>query len=123
MRKHILIVENEADIREILQEFFEVEGYEVSTAEHGLEALKALENNVSPDLILLDLMMPVMCGAEFMTRRNLNPKWKDIPVIVMSASDKKRKDAMILGDHWEIQKPLLLEDLLDVVSKVEAHAK
>ena len=121
MQKHILIIENEVDIREILQEFFESEGFNVSTAEHGLEALETLERILRPDVILLDLMMPVMCGAEFIEHKNKNTVWKDIPVVVMSAADKKRQESMNLGNHWEIQKPLQLDDLITVIARAQSN--
>ena len=60
--KSVLIVEDEADIRDLLRELLEYEGFQVSTASQGREALTLLENEPRPHAILLDLMMPVMNG-------------------------------------------------------------
>ena len=117
MSQHILIVENEIDIREILQEFFEGEGFEVSTAQHGLDAIHHLSTQKHPDVILLDLMMPVMSGSEFMMKRESNPEWGKIPVVIMSASNENKKDTSQFGLHWKIQKPLQLDDLFSVVTE------
>ena len=67
MAKRILVVEDDTSIRELLVELLESEGYGVASAVNGLEALKYLQSNENPDLILIDLMMPVMDGYAFRT--------------------------------------------------------
>ncbi len=74
--KPVLIVEDDESIRETLRLFLEFEGYRVLTASSGQEGLAALPGPDSPGLVLLDLMMPVMDGWQFVDKaKNLRPKW------------------------------------------------
>lgn len=85
MTKRILVVEDDTSIRELLVELLESEGYSVSSAINGLEGLKYLQTQGNPDLILIDLMMPVMDGYSFRTEQLKNSNWASIPTVVMSA--------------------------------------
>ena len=90
--KHILIVEDEADIREALTESVIDAGFKVSTAENGALGLeKAL--NEKPDLILLDLKMPVMDGHTALKKLRQDPWGKDAKVIVLTSMDDVRNIA------------------------------
>lgn len=83
----ILLIEDERDAREALKEILEMEGFKVIAAENGQEGLKALQANQRPNLILLDLMMPVMNGWEFLEalQQQYQCGLATIPVIVVSA--------------------------------------
>lgn len=82
----LLIIEDDEDIRETLEVILSHEGFQVRSAPDGETGMQLLWNNeFSPDLILLDLMMPVMTGWKFLERRKVNPKIAGIPVIAMSA--------------------------------------
>lgn len=84
--KKILIVEDEIDIREALADMFTKYNFEVTTAVNGQEGLdKALA--IHPDIILLDLNMPVMNGHEALTRLRNDPWGKTVKVVVLSALD------------------------------------
>lgn len=86
MEKHVLLVEDEPDIREAIAEAIASAGYKVSVAPNGEVGLaKALETH--PDLILLDLIMPVMDGHETLRRLRQDPWGKDAKVIVLTAMD------------------------------------
>jgi len=80
---HILIIEDEPSIAEMYKLKLELNGYVVLIASNGLNGLKYLENN-SPDLILLDLMMPVMNGEEFLSRLRKLEAYRNTPVIVLT---------------------------------------
>ena len=84
----VLLVDDDRDIREALCEILELEGHKVSTAENGLAAINYLKK-CSPDerpcIIILDLAMPVMNGAEFRARQLQIPYLVHIPVVAMSA--------------------------------------
>lgn len=80
----ILVVDDESEIREMLVETLTREGYQVTCAAHGAEALEHLRRSARPGLILLDLMMPVMDGWEFLKQKKLDPLLASIPVVVMS---------------------------------------
>ena len=109
--RSILVVEDDVDIREGLQEFLTDEGYEVSTAENGREALQMLKKK-RPGLVLLDLMMPIMNGWEFLDEKNHSKEIADIPVLVISAV---RGAANIPGALGFLKKPIDLQRLIDFV--------
>ena len=86
-RGAVLIVEDDIDIRETLAEILADEGYEVASAANGLDAISYLQTEAAPCVILLDLMMPVMSGWDFLeTLQDEQPDLRDIPVIVVSAA-------------------------------------
>jgi CheY-like chemotaxis protein len=80
-----MIVEDDEMIRESMKLLLELEGYEVLLAGNGKQALDLLASGRRPNLILLDLMMPVMDGYEFLRARARDPELHRIPVIVVSA--------------------------------------
>jgi CheY-like chemotaxis protein len=111
----ILIVEDEKDIRESLQEVLEYEGYKVHSAVHGREALALLDTIPSPpDLILLDLMMPVMNGWDFANAVASHPTHFAIPIVVVSAFPER---AAPLNPKAILKKPIDLYDLIAAVKK------
>ena len=105
----LFLIEDEPDIRETLREVLEMEGYEVETARNGQEAIDALRRLPTPELILLDMLMPVMNGREFRDRQLEVPRLRDVPVIVMSA-DPSQKDFDDQALH--LPKPVDLTELL-----------
>jgi CheY-like chemotaxis protein len=113
---HVLIVEDDDGIRETLQEILLEEGYTVSVAENGRRALDVLGGGAPlADLIVLDLMMPVMGGREFRAHQLAHPRWSRIPVIVISAAapaDSWRGDAARF-----VAKPFSLDAILGAVSE------
>jgi PAS domain S-box-containing protein len=92
----VLIVEDDGPTRELLSRLLESEGWTVATAGNGQLALEALEHRV-PSLILLDLMMPVMDGCQFATELRREPRWREIPVIVLTAKDLTSEDRRMLN--------------------------
>lgn len=112
----ILIVEDEHDIRAVLTEILEDEGYAVASVPNGLEALMFLQEH-RPQLILLDLGMPVMTGWEFREQQRLNPTLADIPVIVMSATPHLSQTAAALHAANCLDKPIELSTLLGMVKQ------
>jgi CheY-like chemotaxis protein len=111
----ILIVEDDADLREMMAQLLLLEGFTAQAVGNGREALEYLRRGDSPQLILLDLMMPVMDGWEFRREQQRDPKVADVPVIVLSALDQTR-----VGDIGEVaflKKPLDFDRLLDLVRR------
>lgn len=103
----ILVVDDEKDIREILEYNFRREGYEVLTACDGREALDIVQLSL-PDLIILDVMMPEIDGFEVCRRLRDNPNTSALPVIVLSAKLREFDDLvrLELGATEYIQKPV-----------------
>jgi len=109
----VLVVDDDPDILDALSEILEVEGYEVQRARNGREALQRLEH-APPDLVLLDLMMPVMDGWEF--ARSLNPAARP-PITVLSADRNVSAKAQEIGALGWLAKPFELSELLAVVRR------
>lgn len=84
MSKKILVVEDQEDNRQILRDLLASAGYEMSEAENGEEALTAVAKE-RPDLILMDLQLPIMDGYEATRRIKADPKTRMIPIIVVSS--------------------------------------
>lgn len=115
--KKILIVEDDTSIRELLKEILEDEGYSVSSSANGSEGLKSLELSV-PDLIIMDIMMPVMDGYSFRKELMKNAAWTSIPVLAMSAQTQADHKLLSHGFTNFIHKPLELNHLLEAVSSL-----
>jgi two-component system, chemotaxis family, chemotaxis protein CheY len=109
----VLIVEDDADLREMMAQLLTLEGYETATVANGREALEYLHNAVAPNVILLDLMMPIMDGWEFHRRLEADPEIPPVPVIVLSALDQGR--AKNIHAAAFLKKPLDFDRLLDLV--------
>ncbi len=83
--KTILVVEDDEDLLEMLVEVMAAAGYEVGWATNGAGALEEIRRGGVPSLIILDMHMPVMTGAEFLEARMADPDLRKVPVVVMSA--------------------------------------
>lgn len=113
----ILIVEDDRDIRESLAEALTDEGYDVDCAADGLDALERLQAAAAlPRLILLDLMMPRMNGAEFREAVLKDDRWKAIPVVLLTADAQARAKAQALAVNAYLVKPVKLADLFRAVA-------
>jgi signal transduction histidine kinase/CheY-like chemotaxis protein len=98
--KPVLVVDDDAEIREGVCRLLEKEGWEVSDAENGRVALNSLESEI-PGLILLDLMMPVMDGFDFVEEVQKHPKWQSIPIVVLTARELTAEDNLRLSGRVE----------------------
>jgi CheY-like chemotaxis protein len=81
----VLIVEDDEDLREMMAQMLTLEGFEAVTVANGREALEYLQDAKKPDVIILDLMMPVMDGMTFLDTIRRNPKYFSLPVVVATA--------------------------------------
>lgn len=117
MAKNILVIEDDTSIRELLVELLESEGYNVASAINGLEGLKYLERTGRPDLILIDLMMPVMDGYSFRTEQLKNPSWSQIPTVVMSAEANAKEKMKNFNITAFLSKPVELDTILKTVAR------
>lgn len=108
----ILVVEDEDIIRETVKQILEMEGYPVYTAANGREALEVLSGMRDPCLILLDLMMPVMDGWQFLEEKKKSNVLASLPVIIVSAVADEAKN---LGATKYVRKPPDIDTLLKLV--------
>ena len=81
----ILVVEDDPDIRDLVDSVLSLEGYDVAQAANGQEALEFLQTHAAPGLMLLDMMMPVLSGPELLEIMEADPRLSGFPVIVISA--------------------------------------
>lgn len=105
----VLIVEDDEPIRTILSEILRDEGFDVFVAENGNEGLKILETMPRPCLILLDFMMPVMNGQEFMKKKQRDDLIASIPVVLVSAFEDRSK---AIGAVGFVKKPIEFDGLM-----------
>ena len=115
MEKTILIVEDDANIRELLHLYLEQEGYHIESAQYGAEGLRVFRR-VHPDLVLLDLMMPVMDGTQMIRELRTFSK---TPVIVLTAKGEvlDKVTLLELGADDYITKPF---EMREVIARVRA---
>ncbi len=120
--KTILVVEDDPDIVFALVTFLEAEDYSIRTSENGLDALALLEKSGMPDLILLDMKMPVMDGWKFAEAfRAIYDR--QVPIVVMTAAgDPARRAREIDADGW-LGKPFDASALLEVVRRLERPSR
>ena len=118
----VLVVEDSAPAREVVMRILRREGYTVIGASDGLEAWDSV-HTTTPDLVLLDLMMPGMDGMTLLTKLRKEPGLKDLPVIMLSAlSDESRiKRAKELGAQDYLVKTCFTYD--DLLKRVEQHVR
>lgn len=116
----VLIVDDDADIRLLLRLELSAEGHHISEAVNGKVALEAIEAE-RPDLVLLDIMMPVMDGWSVLEELRTLPAEELPRVVVVSAraSVRDREKALELGADAFVAKPFNMDDLLGVVHELE----
>ena len=115
----VLVVEDDHDVRVAVRNALEDEGYRVLSVTDGRRALELLERAgvEPPDLILLDLMLPVMDGWEFAARLRSTPHLSGIPVAVMSAFDRAPPDGVV----EYLRKPVKAEALVELAARYCLH--
>jgi CheY-like chemotaxis protein len=110
----VLVVDDDEGCRDVLASVLEVEGYLVTTAANGLDAIRAIDLMPEPpDAIVLDLMMPIMNGWEFLEALETRPGVKPTPILVTSASHDPRVEGL---DVRFLRKPVDLEEFLSHVA-------
>lgn len=124
--KTILVVDDDEDIRDSLTQVLEFGGYKTLRAINGLDALETLKNvsaDSMPALIILDLMMPEMDGAQFLDyiHKHYPETFGKIPVIVATAKGSISTDSTLLLAAERLKKPFDLENLYAMVAKYIAN--
>jgi urea transport system substrate-binding protein len=118
VHKRILLVEDNFLTREALSMILATEGYRVTLAANGAEALQRLHGPERPDLILLDLGMPVMDGLRFCCETKQHGELAGIPVVIFSAAEDADQKAADVGAVGCLHKPVETPQLLDLIRKV-----
>jgi CheY-like chemotaxis protein len=118
---HVLVVEDEPSIRQMVRRVLDKEGWTVQEAENGRQGLEAVAKH-PPSIILLDLMMPIMNGFDFLRELRRNEQWRRIPVVVLTAKDLTNDERAQLKGNVELvlqkgdySRERLLEEVRDLV--------
>lgn len=117
-KRNILVVEDDSDIRSLLEAALSLEGYEVETAVNGQEAWEVLHRTQRrPSAIVLDLMMPVMDGWRFLELQAQSDELKDIPTVIVSATSEQ-KIPNPKQNQVVLRKPIDLTQFLDCIDRL-----
>ena len=114
-RRNILVIEDDKPIRDMMKAVLELEGYQVVCAENGKHGIDAILKAAPPDVILLDMMMPVMSGWDFIDFMRTNASGAQIPIIIVSAFTET---ARTVQPDAIVNKPIHLKDLLGAIEKL-----
>lgn len=115
-RKTILVVDDDANIRELLRQHLETEGYNVREAKDGMDAIQQIKTT-HPDLILLDVMMPQINGFDVAAVLKNDPQTADIPIIILSIVENKERGYHIGIDRY-LTKPIHTEKLINEIGSL-----
>jgi two-component system, chemotaxis family, chemotaxis protein CheY len=115
-REHVsaLIVDDDDDAREVLASILRKHGYTVVTAANGRDALDLLET-IRPEVIIIDLLMPVMDGASFREAQRRNREWLSIPTIVMTGTNEE--PLLDIAVEETLRKPVRARELVEIVRR------
>ena len=116
MNKTILVVDDDPINRKLIVKILQKKSFNIIEANNGLEALNAINSNKKIDLILLDIVMPVMNGIEFLKQIKANPALMNVPIIVLTTDDSKKAEVLSLGANDIIIKPVSPITLLEKIS-------
>lgn len=119
MGKKILIADDEEDVKVVVQLFLESKGYDIVTAYDGLDAMDRAREE-KPDLIILDVMMPIIDGFEVCKKLKEDPDLQDIPVVMLSASShaESKQRGLEVGAVDYIVKPFDPEKLQAIIEGI-----
>ena len=116
MKKLIMLVDDEPNLRELLRQMLELGGFDVVEAEDGLEALEKLAN-VAPDVMILDVMMPNLDGVSLCKQLRAGTAFARLPIIMLSGKTQHRavQEGLAAGANQYLCKPITVEELLHSV--------
>ena len=118
MPKRILVVEDNADMRELLGFYLRADGYDVALSEDGLEGLRSVEA-ASPDLLITDLGMPNGDGIELIENLRAKPESIELPILVLTGNGNGRSHkARDAGANVVMRKPVDFDSVMDVVKEL-----
>jgi CheY-like chemotaxis protein len=118
MSKRILVVDDDEMVLMALEELLKPEGYEVHAFSSGTEALKKLDEEGGFDLLMMDVIMPEMDGFELCRRVRQKEKYKEVPIVFLTAKsrDEDRAKGLEAGANLFLSKPISPDKLIEIVS-------
>jgi CheY-like chemotaxis protein len=117
----VLLVDDDPDIREVVSLVLEPYGFETFVAADGTEALGLVRSHPDIDVILVDLMMPRLSGAEMVNILKSDAALRDIPVVVLSGDNLAQETARTLGAAGCLRKPVELSSLVATIHQFARH--
>ena len=118
----VLVVDDDEDVRVLLRIILEGCGYRVACASDGVEALQRLRDHSPPSLVVLDLMMPRLSGAELLDIMRADPDLRGIPVLILSGRVAAGETAIAHGASGLLLKPVELDQLIEAVRRHTSSA-
>jgi CheY-like chemotaxis protein len=111
----VAIIEDDAEFRNMLRELLEEEQYRVVAVSNGAEALETLRGDTMPNVILLDVSMPVMDGFDFLRFRNEDPRLAQVPVVLVT--NAKPHERPTVGVNDVVRKPIDIDEILFAIKR------
>ena len=111
----VAIIEDDSEFRNMLRELLEEEQYRVVALANGAEALEKLRGDAVPDVILLDVSMPVMDGFDFLRFRNDDPRLSQVPVVLVT--NAKPHERPTVGVNDVVRKPIDIDEILFAIKR------
>jgi CheY-like chemotaxis protein len=111
----VAIIEDDSEFRNMLRELLEEEQYKVVALANGAEALAALRGETLPNVILLDVSMPVMDGFDFLRYRNEDPRLAAVPVVLVT--NAKPHERPTIGVNDVVRKPIDIDEILFAIKR------
>lgn len=111
----VAIVEDDPEFRTMLRELLEEEQYRVIAVGNGAEALETLRGDAVPDVILLDVSMPVMDGFDFLLHRNADAKLSNVPVVLVTNAKPHERPTVGVSDV--VRKPIDIDEILFAIKR------
>ena len=120
--KRVLVVDDDADLAKMLKIRIEAEGYEFMSAADGVDMLGILKIK-KPDVILLDIMLPAMDGYSALREMRKNEEYADIPVIILSAKEKKKVGDLFILEKiaFFVEKPFETKELMEKIREAISY--
>lgn len=111
----VAIIEDDSEFRDMLRDLLEEQQYRVVAVANGAEALEALRGDVVPNVILLDVSMPVMDGFDFLRFRNEDPRLAAVPVVLVT--NAKPHERPTIGVNVVVRKPIDIDEILFAIKR------
>ncbi len=114
--KRILVMDDDQEVLNLLAALLQDEGYRVVKAANGRAGLEAVQEQGMPDLIILDMRMPIMSGYDFAREFHARYGWQ-VPIIVLTASTDRQEQISEIGAAHRVDKPFDLDRLVSIVAR------
>lgn len=111
----VAIIEDDSEFRNMLRELLEEERYRVVAMANGAEALETLRGETMPDVILLDVSMPIMDGFDFLRHRNADPRLATVPVVLVTNAKPHERPTVGVSDV--VRKPIDIDEILFAIKR------